>query len=159
MIPAGRSIPLGSVQFVRSIPQPANEPWSAFVNVETIRFRYTPGTGLFFGPPEAAQAIPQNGRPAPAVRPENAFLNPNAGWRGAATIGLVVPGDTYDVINQRQGGTGPSLGVIDDTCEVHFELSLQRGPALPVLIAKSVAFVGPPISPPTGVPSSPPPTN
>ena len=144
MIPAGRSIPLGSVQFVRSIPQPANEPWSAFVNVETIRFRYTPGTGVFYGPPEAAQAIPQNGRPAPAVRPENAFLNPNAGWRGAATIGLVVPGDTYDVINQRQGGTGPSLGVIDDTCEVHFEISLQRGAALPVLTAKSVAFVGPP---------------
>ena len=144
MISAGRSIPLGSVQFLRSIPQPANEPWSAFVNVETIRFRYTPGTGLFYGPPEAAQAIPQNGRPAPAVRPENAFLNPNAGWRGAATIGLVVPGDTYDVINQRQGGTGPSLGVIDDTCEVHFEISLQRGAALPVLTAKSVAFVGPP---------------
>jgi hypothetical protein len=99
---------------------------------------------VFYGPPEAAQAIPQNGRPAPAVRPENAFLNPNAGWRGAATIGLVVPGDTYDVINQRQGGTGPSLGVIDDTCEVHFEISLQRGAALPVLTAKSVAFVGPP---------------
>ena len=55
-----------------------------------------------------------------------------------------MPGDTYDVINQRQGGTGPSLGVIDDTCEVHFEFSLQRGAALPVLTAKSVAFVGPP---------------
>ena len=151
MVPAGRSIPLGSVQMLRSIPQPSGEAWSSAVNVETIRFRYTSATGLFYGPPEAAQAIPQNGRPAPAVRPENAFLNPNAGWRGASTIGLVEPGDTYDVINQRRNpnpqqgaGVGPSLGVVDDTCEVHFDISLQRGAALPTLTAKSVAFVGPP---------------
>ena len=151
MIPSGRSIPLGSVLFLRSVPQPSGEAWSGAVNVETIRFRYTPAAGLFYGPPEAAQAIPQNGRPAPAVRPENAFLNPNAGWRGASTIGLIEPGDTYDVINQRQNpqpnqpaGFGPSLGVIDDTCEVHFEISLQRGAALPTLTAKAVAFVGPP---------------
>jgi len=132
MIPAGRSVPLGSVQFLRSMPQPNSEAWSSAVNVETIRFRYTPGTGLFYGPPEAAQAVPQNGRPAPAVRPENAFLDPNAGWRGTSTSQLVEPGDTYDVINQRQSpdpnlpspGFGPSLGVVDDTCEVHFEVSL-----------------------------------
>lgn len=151
MIPAGRSIPLGSVQFLRSVPQPSGEAWSSVINVETIRFRYTPATGLFYGPPDAAQAVPQNGRPAPSVRPENAFLNPNAGWRGTSTSQFVEPGDTYDVINQRRSpdpngspGFGPSLGVVDDTCEVHFEISLQRGPALPVLTAKSVAFVGPP---------------
>ena len=47
------------------------------------------------------------------------------------------PGDTYDVINQSQSpdpnlpspGFGPSLGVVDDTCEVHFEVSLQGGAA------------------------------
>lgn len=153
MIPTGRSIPLGSVQLLRSRPQPSSETWSAFVNVETIRFRYTPATGLFYGPPDAAQIVQQNGRPAPAVRPENAFLNPNAGWRGASTVDLVVPGDTYDVINQLRGptpetrqrpGFGPSLGVIDDTCEVHFELSLQRNAGQATLTAKSVAFVGPP---------------
>ena len=150
MIPAGRSIPLGSVQFLRSIPQPSGEAWSNAVNVETLRFRYTPGTGVFYGPPEAAQAAPQNGRPAPAVRPENAFLNRNAGWRGTPTNDLVEPGDTYDVINQRRTqanprpGTSPSLGVVDDTCEVHFDISLQRGAALPALAAKAVAFVGPP---------------
>src|SRR5882757_5182532 len=142
MIPAGRSIPLGSIQFLRSIPQPSNEPWSGSLNVETLRFRYTPGTGLFYGPPEAAQAVPQSGRPTPAVRPENAFLKRNAGWRGTPTNDLVEPGDTYDVIDQRRP-TGPSLGVVDDTCEVHFEVSLQRG-AAPTLTAKSVAFVGPP---------------
>jgi hypothetical protein len=152
MIPAGRNIPLGSVQFLRSRPQPSGEAWSSTINVETIRFRYTPGTGVFYGPPEAARAVPQNGRVAPAVRPENAFLDANAGWRGTSTSRLVEPGDTYDVINQRQApdpnlpspGFGPSLGVVDDTCEVHFEVSLQRGAALPALTAKAVAFVGPP---------------
>jgi len=140
------------VQFLRSRPQPTNEIWSSAVNVETIRFRYTPAAGLFYGPPEAARAVLQNGRPAPAVRPENAFLDPNAGWRGTSTSRLVEPGDTYDVINQRSTrdpnapspGFGPSLGVVDDTCEVHFEVSLQRGAALQALIAKAVAFVGPP---------------
>ncbi len=152
MIPHGRSIPLGSVQFLRSMPQPAGEPWSDAVNVETLRFRYTPGTGLFYGPPEAARAAPQNGRPAPAVRPENAFLNADAGWRGTSTNQLVEPGDTYDVINQSQSpdpslpspGFGPSLGVVDDTCEVHFEVSLQGGAAARTLTARAVAFVGPP---------------
>jgi len=144
MIPAGRNIPLGSVQFLRSRPQPTNEAWSSAVNVETIRFRYTPGTGVFYGPPEAARAVPQNGRAAPAVRLENAFLDPNAGWRGTSTSRLVEPGDTYDVINQREAPDGPSLGVVDDTCEVHFEVSLQRGAALPALTTKAVAFVGPP---------------
>jgi len=56
------------------------------------------------------------------------------------------------VINQRSTrdpnapspGFGPSLGVVDDTCEVHFEVSLQRGAALQRLTAKAVAFVGPP---------------
>jgi hypothetical protein len=152
MIPHGRSIPLGSVQFMRSVPQPGNEPWSSVINIETLRFRYTPATGLFYGPPEAARAVTQSGRPAPAVRPENAFLDANAGWRGTSTSQLVEPGDTYDVINQSQSpdpilpspGFGPSLGVVDDTCEVHFEVSLQGGAALRVLTAKAVAFVGPP---------------
>jgi hypothetical protein len=152
MIPAGRSIPLGSVQILRSIPQPKGEPWSGEVNVETLRFRYTPGPGLFYGPPEAAQVEPQSGRDTPAVRPENAFLDPAAGWRGASTREFVEPGDTYDVINELQSpdpnlpspGFGPSLGVVDDTCEVHFEVSLRRGAALQPLTAKSVAFVGPP---------------
>jgi hypothetical protein len=144
MIPHGRTIPLGSVQFLRSVPQHNGEAWSDAVNVENLRFRYTPGTGLFYGPPEAARAAPQNGRPAPAVRPENAFLDANAGWRGTSTSHLVEPGDTYDVINQNQSPDGPSLGVVDDTCEVHFEVSLQGGSALRVLTAKAVAFVGPP---------------
>ena len=110
MIPAGRSIPLGSVQFAA---QHSATGQRAVVRLRQRRNHSLPlyaGHRVFYGPPEAAQAIPQNGRPAPAVRPENAFLNPNAGWRGAATIGLVVPGDTYDVINQRPTArAGPDL--------------------------------------------------
>lgn len=151
MIPAGRRIPLGSVQILRSVPQPTGQPWSDTVNVEVIRFRFTPAAGLFYGPPEAAQALPQNARPTPAVRPENAFLDRNAGWHGTSTGPLLEPGDTYDVINQRQNpdpnlppGFGPSLGVVDDTCEVHFEVSLQRAGAATPFIARAATFVGPP---------------
>ncbi len=55
------------------------------------------------------------------------------------------PGDTYDVVDQRtpEGRFGPSLGVVDDTCEVHFSVvlttSIERS-----LDARAVAFVGPP---------------
>ena len=74
MIPAGRSIPLGSVQFVRSIPQPANEPWSAFVNVETIRFRYTPGTGAVLRSAGSRAGDPAK-RAAGAGRPSRECLS------------------------------------------------------------------------------------
>lgn len=47
----------GSAQSCAAFRQPSGEAWSSAVNVETIRFRYTPATGLFYGPPEAAQAI------------------------------------------------------------------------------------------------------
>jgi len=149
MIPAGanpRSIPLGSVQILRSIPQPPNEPWSNEVNVEVIRFRFTPAAGLFYGPPDAVQTAPAAGRPAPAVRPENAFLDPDAGWRGASTVIFVQPGDTYDVFDQstEEGRTGPSLGVVDDTCEAQFEVSLQLPAGGARLVARAAAFVGPP---------------
>lgn len=144
MIPQGHSIPLGSVQLMRSLPQPAGQPWSDIVDIETIRFRYWPAAGEFYGPPEAAVAMPANGRPEPAVPAQNAFLNAAGGWYDVGTIpGIVSPGDTYDVINQNGGQTGPSLGVVDDTCEVHFEARLNRA-GLPSLRARAVAFVAPP---------------
>lgn len=142
MIPEGRHIPLGTVQMLRSTAQPADAPWSAAIRVDTIRFRYTPATGSFYGPPEAANARPTQGRPAAAVPLINAFLNPNAGWQGARTGNLVVPPDTYDVINQAQV-TGPSLGVVDDTCEVHFDVSVEVS-AGRTFTARAVAFVAPP---------------
>ena len=100
MIPANRHIPLGVVQMLRSTPQPTGQPWSSVVRTDTIRFRYTPARGQFYGPPEAASAQPTLGRPAPAVPSANAFLDPAAGWRGGSTGNLVQPGDTYDLIDQ-----------------------------------------------------------
>ncbi|UJW22586.1 MULTISPECIES: hypothetical protein [Pseudomonas] len=143
MIPAGRHIPLGTVQMLRSTPQPISQPWSDTVRVDTIRFRYTPAIGTFYGPPEAADAQPSLGRLAPAVPSLNAFLNPAGGWRGTSTSNLVEPGDTYDLIDQTSNTLGPSLGVVDDTCEVHFEVRLEVG-AGRALTARSVAFVSPP---------------
>lgn len=142
MIPPDRHIPLGSVQMLRSTIQPAGQPWSDTVRVDTIRFRYTPARGSFFGPPEAAGAQPTLGRTAAAVPSANAFLNPLAGWRGAATGNLVEPGDTYDVIDQ-SNPRGPSLGVVDDTCEVHFDVALDISSGR-TLSARAVAFVAPP---------------
>jgi hypothetical protein len=143
MIPSGRHIPLGIVQVLRSASQPTTRPWSNAVRVDTIRFRYTPAHGSFYGPPEAASAQPALGRPAPAVPSTNAFLDPAAGWRGTSTGNLVQPSDTYDLIDQTGDTTGPSLGVVDDTCEVHFDVSLNVGPR-GELAARAVAFVAPP---------------
>jgi hypothetical protein len=67
MIPSGRSIPLGSVQIVRSKPNQPGAPWSDSVNLEVIRWRFTPGRGRFFGPPQALQTSP------PAVEPPTRF--------------------------------------------------------------------------------------
>ncbi len=142
MIPPGRPIPLGTVQMLRSTAQPAGQPWSRVVRVDTIRFRYTPARGLFYGPPEAASAQPALGRLEPAVLPANAYLDPQAGWRGAETGNLVEPGDTYDAVDQ-SAPRGPSLGVVDDTCEVHFDVSLNLA-AGGSLTARAVAFVAPP---------------
>jgi hypothetical protein len=143
MIPTNRHIPLGMVQMLRSTPQLTGQPWSSFVRTDTIRFRYTPGHGQFYGPPEAASAQPALGRPAPAVPSANAFLNPAAGWRGASTGNLLQPGDTYDLINQNGETDGPSLGVVDDTCEVHFDVTLQVSGER-ALKTRAVAFVAPP---------------
>src|SRR4029077_5538793 len=73
-------IPLGRVQFMRSQKQPTSlEPWLKDVNVEVLRFRFTPAQGLFYGPPESAR-VQRHGL-AP-VLPQNAFLDGDAGWSG-----------------------------------------------------------------------------
>ena len=141
MIPAGRSIPLGSVQVLRTRPNQPGEAFSGKVNLEVIRLRFTPGRGRFFGPPQAAQATTQ--QPFPAVIAANAFLDPDAGWFGARTQPFVVPGDTYDVRNRAQT-TGASLGVVDDTCEARIEVLLALPGSSRPLRALANAFCGPP---------------
>lgn len=135
MIPSGRSIPLGSVQMMRSTPNQAGVPWSGIVDLEVIRWRFTPGRGRFFGPPQALETSP------PAVEAANAFLNANAGWFGARQSDVVAPADTYDGAET----TGSrSLGVVDDTCEARMEISLTLPGAAGPLVAFANVFSGPP---------------
>ena len=150
LIPAGRNIPLGFFQVLKSTPQPApgTAPWTTLVdgqplvNVEAIRFRFTPARGHFYGPP--ATALPQTapgGASFAPVESGRAFLNPNAGWSGFVPPGdLVVPADTYDGADV---GRNQSLGVVDDTCEARIEVSLAL-PGGRTLSAAANVFVGPP---------------
>ena len=120
MIPRGRSIPLGRVQVLRPVPQPVGQPWSSLVRVDAVRVRFTPARGRFYGPPQAAEARPNQG---PAVPRDRAFLSADAGWFGAARTPWVVPSDTFD---ER---TGRSLGVVDDACDARIDADLQIGAA------------------------------
>jgi hypothetical protein len=143
MIPLGQNIPMGSVQILRSMPQPSGADWVNEINVETIRIRFTPGRGHVYGVPRAAQPSPTpGGGTATPGETTRAFLNPSAGWFNAVAIGLDAPADTYDgadISGER------SLGVVDDTCEALIEVSLQMpGAAGRVLKAAARVFVGPP---------------
>jgi hypothetical protein len=135
LIPSGRNIPLGSVQMMRSGSNQPGAAWIGTVDLEVIRWRFTPGRGRFFGPPQAAQTSP------PAVEAANAFLNANAGWFGAQMSNVVIPSDTYDGAET----TGSrSLGVVDDTCEARMEISLTLPGTPAPLIAFANVFSGAP---------------
>ncbi|HEV2866581.1 MAG TPA: hypothetical protein VGX37_08695 [Allosphingosinicella sp.] len=142
MIPAGREIPLGSVQVIRASTQsaPPDAPWREDVSLETVRIRFTPAAGHFYGPPQASAAT--NADPAPAVEPSRAFLNAAAGWFGSQGQGggFVIPGDTFDETARR---SGTSLGVVDDTCEARIDVALAR-PGGRTLGAHANLLVGPP---------------
>ncbi|MGH6908555.1 MAG: hypothetical protein ACREE0_15105, partial [Phenylobacterium sp.] len=135
------TIPLGSVQVLRSRPQPSAgaAPWAGSVNVEVVRLRFTPARGAFYGPPASATATASDA--APAVLQANAFLAAGAGWFNVPGQGdFVTPPDTFD---ERAPGSGVSLGVVDDTCDARVEASLATGGGT-VLRAHANVFVAPP---------------
>jgi hypothetical protein len=145
MIPKGRNIPLGSVQIMRSRPNPPNADFSGEVDIEILRLRFTPGRGRFYGPPAAATAPRRP--PFPAIDANNAFLDPRAGWFGArmsAQLQAVIqPADTYDGSEQTRNDDGPALGVVDDTCEARIEVTLALRGGAPMKAVANV-FAGPP---------------
>jgi hypothetical protein len=153
MIPANQRIPLGSVQVMKSRPQPlptATLPWTQLVdgqpvvNVEVVRVRFTPARGHAYGPPDAAQPHdPGNGPMLAPVDANRAFLNASAGWAGADASATAPdpPQDTYDGADV---GNTLSLGVIDDTCEARISASLSLPSPTRTLIAAANVFVGPP---------------
>jgi hypothetical protein len=120
MIPEGYSIPLGSIQIMQSRPQPSGTGWEDEVNVEVMRFRFTPGRGRFYGPKQAT--VPRPGFKYAAVEESNGYLDDKAGWFKSSTKAIAEPADTYDIFTS--AGTGPSLGVVDDTCEVRVDITL-----------------------------------
>lgn len=146
MIPAGRHIPLGQVRWLRSEKQPAagSTPWASEVNIETMRFRFTPPSGMFYGPPAAAQADAGLQR-LQAVPKERAFLEPEAGWFNAPTLGIDNPSDTYDAVANRNDddNLGPSLGVVDDTSDARLTVTL-RLPQGNSMSASAHVLVSPP---------------
>jgi hypothetical protein len=146
MIPLGH-IPLGGIQMLKSISPPSAgaSPWAGVVDTSVLRFRVTPAQGLFYGPPRAARPTAES--LVPAVETANAFLDPDAGWfdESGDGGGFVQPADTYDMVrpeSQREP-TPPSLGVVDDTCEIHIEVTLALPHAAP-LSAHASVFVAPP---------------
>lgn len=142
MIPRDRGIPFGSIQVMRPRPNPAagTASWPPSIDLEVVRFRFTPATGAFYGPPKAATATAES--PVPAVVAANAFLNEDAGWytSDGSGGGFVVPADTFDFFES--GGNAVALGVVDDTCDARIEVSLSLAPAVSPALAN--IFVGPP---------------
>jgi hypothetical protein len=145
MIPDGRNFPLGSVQIIRSRVQPkgSGAPWEDQVDVEVIRFRFTPGRGRFYGPPEAAIKAGEHGI---AVEEANAFLDPEAGWFGRLSQQTIEPPDTYDTLipETNDAEIQPSLGIVDDTCETRVTVTLDLPGGRPPCVAHANIFVGPP---------------
>ena len=144
MIPRdSRGIPFGSVQILRGQAQPreGSTPWASQVRVDTLRFRFTPAKGEFYGP----IGIRNNFNQFAPVKPENAFLDGGSGWAGTRQTPWVEPADTFDGTEVDDGNIagGPSLGIVDDTCTVTFTVELNLA-GRPALSARACAFVSPP---------------
>jgi hypothetical protein len=139
MIPPGKWISLGSVQAIRSRARPAGKgvAWEGEVDVEVLRFRFTPAKGRFYGPPQAVAAG--------AVEDINSFLDAGAGWFDAKPNPNVEPGDIFDSIGDTDDANSRSLGVVDDTCEARVTVTLKlTGKARREFSANATILVGPP---------------
>ena len=76
---------------------------------------------------------------------ERAFLDPAAGWFGAGHGDRAIPADTIDEQDGPEAtdpGQRPSLGVVDDTCDVRVVAALDV--AGTTLRARASVSVGPP---------------
>ena len=143
---ASAPILLGRVQAIR--PYPGNE---LGVDLDVIRLRFTPGAGEVFGPPAATVAADPDA-PTGSIRqyeivPErNRILNGEAGWtkfRPTNDMEQPEPADTFDgVLDTPTGIGGQSWGVVDDTCDVVIEATVEVGSDR--FIATARASAGPP---------------
>jgi hypothetical protein len=137
---------LGRVQAIR--PYPGTQ---LGVDLDVIRIRFTPGAGEVFGPPSATTAADPDA-PEGSIRqyeivPErNRILNGEAGWarfRPTNDLEQPEPADTFDgVLDTATGIGGQSWGVVDDTCDVVIEATVEIGSDR--FIATARASAGPP---------------
>jgi hypothetical protein len=145
LVRAEKPIPLGHVQVIRP-----RAGVSATVDLDTLRLRITPGRGTVYGPPQATTARDPDGNSPQEfviVPEENRFLNDAATWasfRADATREGPEPGDTYDRAPDPATGNflGRSRGVVDDSCDMVIEASVEIGSAL--FTAQARASAAPP---------------
>ena len=146
LVLANAPILLGRMQAIR--PHPGTE---LGVDLDVIRIRFTPGAGEVFGPPSATTAADPDA-PAGSIRqyeivPErNRILNDEASWakfRPTNDLEQPEPADTFDgVLDTATGIGGQSWGVVDDTCDVVIEATVEVGADR--FIANARASAGPP---------------
>ncbi len=146
-------LPLGRVQtFVAQA-----DPERPEARLDQVRLRFTPGTGMAFGPAEAAEApasplppggfepaISEYGRIHTITPPENRFLSSDTPWLGYSFDAddlpkWPTPMDSYD---GARVGSNAGWGVIDDTCDLAIQASLTAQGAC--FTATARAFTGPP---------------
>ena len=138
MIPLdSRGISLGFVQILQTRNQPQAPEWSSKISVDQFRFRIIPAKGEIYGPIGADKQL-INGYPA--VKTENAFLNPETSWVGAPETPWLEPNDTFDGADT---GQNRSIGVIDDTFSANLSVRVDV-PGRASLIARAAVFVSPP---------------
>jgi hypothetical protein len=137
---------LGRVQAIR--PYPGTQ---LGVDLDVIRIRFTPGAGEVFGPPSATTAAdpdaPEGSLRQYEIVPErNRILNGEASWakfRPTNDLEQPEPADTFDgVLDTATGIGGQSWGVVDDTCDVVIEATVEVGSDR--FIATARASAGPP---------------
>ena len=131
LVLASAPIMLGRVQAIR--PYPGTE---LGVDLDVIRLRFTPGAGEVFAPPSTTMAADPDApvgsmRQYEVVPKRNRFLNGEASWarfRPTGDMEQPEPADTFDgVLDTPTGIGGQSWGVVDDTCDVVIEATVEIG--------------------------------
>ncbi|MEU8526525.1 MULTISPECIES: hypothetical protein [Streptomyces] len=113
LVPAGKSLPLGSVQ----VPAPNAE-------LPELRLRFTPGKGFVYGPTDLI------GRPGDYTLPdERLFLNANAPWSTFLVSQLNNDRRTFPpgLFAGAERTLQASQGLVDDTCDGTVTVTLPGG--------------------------------
>ncbi|WP_030723800.1 hypothetical protein [Streptomyces sp. NRRL S-237] len=123
LVPAGRHVPLGSVQ----VPRPDDR-------FPELRLRFTPATGAVYGPTDLPTRSQRFVLPT-----ERLFLSPDAAWCEFTGEGdpRTVPGGLFAGSREEDGEK--SLGLVDDVCDGLVTVTLQGG-----LSARARIVVTPP---------------